>query len=98
MNLKLNYCGTVIKFDNFSTKMHNFKILFVKISLKSLYIVIIGNLTQDGNTKVKFILILENFQEGSLTGSGSKKNHILKLVCNENRGGPRSWQTFAIEH
>jgi hypothetical protein len=57
-----------IKFDKFSTKMLNLKTK--KISLKSLYLVTIFNLThiQDENTEVKFMLrIVKKIYEGSET-------------------------------
>ncbi len=60
-DLKYEFSDNMEKIDNFSTKMLNlniYKFLYIKNVPKSLYLVIICNLThlQDGNTKVKFML------------------------------------------
>jgi hypothetical protein len=62
--------------------MLNFKNKFLfsnQNSLKSLYFIIICNLThlQDGNTKVKFVLrLFKKIHVGSETGSGSTSNTV----------------------
>jgi hypothetical protein len=66
----------LINFDNFSPKLLNLKIEFLsikKISIKSLYLVIICNLTHllDGNTNVS-VKNIRKTHAGSETGSGSE--------------------------
>ncbi len=85
INLKQNYSKKLIKIKLFLNKMFNLKNVnsfFLEINpLKSLYLVVIRNLThlQDGNSKVKFVLkIVETIHVGSEIGS---RSGILNRYC-----------------